>query len=362
MNTENKKTNISKLTANEYQNLVVDLLKKIFPNNDVRKEWDSVSFDKKRSDHKDVYAPRIDVAVGPFNTRSNIKNNDDHTEVMKNCLLVQRLNQQYDLIWNDLSKCFLAIEIVFSGNSKHVMGDFLNATSIGAIGIIISRGARHKKATRIRKYLSQLEDNKRLDKRSLRNLMVFDDSSFIHFLEDLCTAERLKEFIIKKYYRIDFKHGVLKKNFYLDSNIFWNGLDVDCDDLKIFSVFGFKVKKLVRNYYVVFPVTKYTSPCQFQFYEFIDDFSKEKIGIINIIDIAINVGYRSKGIGSAILDIIENIAKENSCKYICGDLGNDIIDEPLESQKIFFKRNGFSLRYDKRGKFSCWFVIKNIIY
>jgi GNAT superfamily N-acetyltransferase len=354
------KIKIENLNANEYQNLVVELLKKIFPNNDVKKEWDSVSFDKKRSDHKDVYAPRIDIAVGPFNTRSNIRNNYDHTAIMKNCLLVQRLNQQYDLIWNDLSKCFLAIEIVFSGSSKHVMGDFLNATSIGAVGIIVSRGERHKKATRIRKYLSQLEYNKRLDKRSLRNLMVFSDSSFIHFLEDLCTPDRLKKFVIKKYYRIDFKSRMLRKSFDLDSNIFWDGLHVDCDDLKIFSVFGFKAKKFVRNYYVVFPVTKYTSPCQFQFYEFIDNFSKEKIRIINIIDIAINVDYRSKGIGSAILNIIENIARENSCKYICGELGDDMIDEPLESQKRFFKREGFDLKYDKRGEFSCWFVIKKL--
>ena len=357
---KNKKIDTSKLSASEYQNLVAGLLKKIFPNNEVKKEWDSVSFDKKRGDHKDIYAPRIDVAVGPFNTRSNIKHNVDHTAIMKNCLLVQRLNQQYDIVWNDLSKCFLAIEIVFSGSSKHVMGDFLNATSIGAVGIIVSRGERHSKASRIRKYLSQLEDNKRLDKRSLRNLMVFNDSSFINFLEDLIAPDRLKEFVIKNYYKINFKSGILRKSFSIDSNIFWDGLDFDGDDLKIFSVCGLKAKNLVRNYYIAFPPTKYTSPLQLQFYEVIDNFSKEKIGIINIIDIAINVGYRSKGIGSAMLDIIKNIAIENGCKYICGELGDDMVDEPLESQKRFFKRNGFDLKYDKRGEFSCWFAIKKL--
>lgn len=354
------KIKIENLNANEYQNLVVELLKKIFPNNDVRKEWDSVSFDKKRRDHKDVYAPRLDVAVGPFNTRSNIKNKQDNTVPMKKCLLVQRLNQQYDIVWNDLSKCFLAIEVVFSGSSKHIMGDFLNATSIGAIGIIVSRGEKHTKANRILRYLDQLEENRRLEKRSLRNLMVFSDSGFIQFLEDLYDPDRSEEFIIKKYYKINFKKGLLKKSFLIDSNIFWDGLNISPDYNNRLLVCGFTTKRLIRNYSIVFPVTKYTLPCTIKFYEFVDGISGERISLIDILDIAVKVGYRSKGIGGAMLDVIENIAKDNNCKYICGELGHDRDNEPLESQKRFFKRNGFDLKYDKRGQFSCWFAIKRL--
>lgn len=351
---------IADLNSNEYQDLVVDLLKKIFPNNEVKKEWDSVSFDKKRSDHKELYAPRLDVAVGPFNTRNNIKNKQDHTMVMKNSPLVKRLNEQYDIVWNDLSKCFLAIEVIFSGDSKHIMGDFLNATSIGAIGIIVYRKDKGGKTRRILKYLDYLQSINRLEKKSLRNIMMFSDSGFIQFLEDLYLPDRSAEFVIKKYYKINFKPGLLRKIFLLDSNIFWDGLDISDDCSKKLLICGFKVKSLIRNYSLIFPATKYTLPCTIKFYEFIDSVSREKIGVIDILDIAVKSRYRSKGIGVATLGIIENIAEDNGCKYICGELGCDEVDEPLEAQKRFFRNKGFDLKYDKRGEFSCWFAIKKL--
>lgn len=359
MNMRNKK-DISKLSANEYQDLVVKMLKKVFPNNEVKKEWNSATFDKIKTPRKKVYAPRTDVAIGPFNVHNNIKHINDQTSVMKNSLLVKRLNERYDIIWNDLSKCFLAIEVSFSGSSKHIMGDFLNATSIGAVGIVVSRGDSYKKADRIIQYLKKLEENKRIEKRLLRNLMLFNCDDFIQFLEDLYDPDRSNEFIVKEHYKINFISGLLRKSFLLDSNTFWNGLKMSDFYFKTLLIHGFKVKDLIRNYSLTFPVTKYTFPCTINFYEFIDSVLGEKVSVIDIIDIAVKDGYRSKGIGSAILDIIENIARDNNCKYILGELGNDSINEPLESQKRFFKRRGFDLKYDKRGEFSCWFAIKKL--
>lgn len=357
---KNKEVDISKLSANEYQDLVVKMLKKVFPNNEVKKEWNSATFDKIKTPRKKVYAPRTDVAIGPFNVHNNIKHINDQTSVMKNSLLVKRLNERYDIIWNDLSKCFLAIEVSFSGSSKHIMGDFLNATSMGAIGIIVSRGESYKKAERILQYLKKQEENKRIQKRLLRNLMLFNCVDFIQFLEDLYDPDRSNKFIVKEKYKINFRSGLLRKNFLLDSNTFWNGLNISNLDFKMLSIYGFKVKNLIRNYSLIFPVTKYTLPCDIDFIEFVDSVSGERISIINIIDIVVKNGYRSKGIGSAILDIIENIARDNNCKYILGELGEDSINEPLKSQKKFFKRNGFDLKYDKSGEFSCWFVIKKL--
>lgn len=336
------------------------MLKKVFPNNEIKKEWNSATFDKIKTSHKKIYAPRTDVAIGPFNVHNNIKYINDQTSVMKDSLLVKRLNERYDIVWNDLYNCFLAIEVSFSGSSKHIMGDFLNATSIGAVGIIVSRGDSYKKADRILQYLKKLEENKRIEKRLLRNLMLFDCVDFIQFLEDLYDPDRSNKFIVREYYKINFKSGLLNKSFLLNSSTFWNGSKMGDLDFKALSIHGFKVKDLVRNYSLIFPVTKYTLPCTIDFYEFIGSASGERVSIINIIDIAVKDDYKSKGIGSAILDIIENIARDNNCKYIFGELGNDSINEPLESQKRFFKRKGFDLKYDKRGEFSCWFAIKKL--
>lgn len=352
---------ISKLTADEYQNSVVSLLRETFPENQVKKEWDSIVYDNRRKNsHKTLYSPRIDVAVGPFNDYTDARNGNDETAVMKNSLLVRRLNERYDIQWNDLSKCFLAIEVIFSGSSKHVMGDFLNATSAGAIGIIVSRGKEHKKAMRIIKYLRSLEDSKRIEKRAMRNLMIFSDIEFLEFLEELNNPEKKVELKISDKYDIKFKDGYFSNNFILYSHVFWDGSRLNETVLKKIESYGFSPVKLIRNYSIVFSSTQFTYPCIAHFYEVILENDKHVI-IFDIIDIAINSNYRNKGIGNKILNIFEEIAINNNCEYIFAELGDDYPETPLESQKRFFERNGFKMWHDKRGEFSGWICRKDLL-
>jgi len=165
--------------------------------------------------------------------------------------------------------------------------------------------------------------------------------------------------LYKKQSQISFKNGFFKKRFNLVINVFWSGSLTSDFDKNILSFYGFNVKKIIRSYNIIIGVTKYSNPCSAWFYEFID-LENNRFRVMNILDIAVKYPYRNKGIGSQILSIFNDIAKQNNCDYICIELGNDYPEEPLESQRRFFERHGFIFKYNKLGEFSGWFGMSKI--
>jgi hypothetical protein len=100
-----------------------------------------------------IYAPVVDVAVGPFavmqryideygtlldETRGFIekliaKHNDNcggHEEHTR----FERIRD-----FNENARCLLCIEIEESGTKKHCLGNLVNASALGRIGILVSR-------------------------------------------------------------------------------------------------------------------------------------------------------------------------------------------------------------------------------
>jgi hypothetical protein len=59
-------------------------------------------------------------------------------------------------IANTNPRCLLAIEVVFSGSSKHIMGDTLNAGALGLYGLVVGTDKLMPKIKRIGKYLEIL--------------------------------------------------------------------------------------------------------------------------------------------------------------------------------------------------------------
>ncbi|MCF7820295.1 MAG: GNAT family N-acetyltransferase [Candidatus Pacebacteria bacterium] len=330
---KNKKKKIQR-ESDKYQDFVVEKLQQIFPNNIVKKEWDSASLEKKDKRPKTIYAPRTDVAVGPFNSFQNIKNGIDNTEEMKNSLLFKRLNERYNIVWNDMSRCALSIEVVFSGSSKHIMGDFLNATSIGAVGIIVCNEQTYSKARRMLNYLTKLEESKRIEKRAMRNLMIFKDVDFKQFLEELSDSDKNKEL------NIDSEYKISKRLIFYPFTA-WEGSDFTDDLNNKLTLYNFKPSKLFRSYNINFLVTDYTYPLIFKFYEFYDEESSKKIKILDIVDIAVKEKFRRRGFGGIILDIIEKIARSNNCDYICVQTVDSASNSPLSTQEYFFRSFGF---------------------
>ena len=138
------------MNASDYQRATEPALKRYFA--DVRLEWpvvkgatDALTADLNR------YAPRVDIAVGPFNTTPGPDPNICET------LLPPQLRELFaDRAPNPNPRCLLAIEVIFSGTSKHIMGDMLNASSLGLYGLVVGRDTQMPKVRRIGSYLDLL--------------------------------------------------------------------------------------------------------------------------------------------------------------------------------------------------------------
>ena len=107
------------------------------------------------SEEDGLYSPRVDVAVGPFSGPGQ-QLGPEYNRLMRklgrwlpDCLDLFKENARrfklkdpvpniadFERI-NYNSRCLIAIEIERSGTRKHMLGDLLNAGSLGRIGLII---------------------------------------------------------------------------------------------------------------------------------------------------------------------------------------------------------------------------------
>lgn len=174
----------------EYQNMLCGELSRIYPAIDVVAEWRSMK------DELGIYSPRVDVAVGPFATQGTyIMEYDelmDNSQNFINKLLNYHLmninvpdpepNQlTFDILKNKNSnaRCLLAIEIENSGSRKHIIGDAVNASALGRVGIFIAwTPEKLRAAVKMRRYLGFL---KTVDKNTFdtTNLLILDKDQFL---------------------------------------------------------------------------------------------------------------------------------------------------------------------------------------
>ncbi|MFA5629341.1 MAG: hypothetical protein WC958_03720 [Dehalococcoidales bacterium] len=186
------------MNTSEYQNLIFNKLSRIFGEDNVKKEWDSLKYDTHSSNHKQTYGPRLDIAVGPFNGMVEMDTPFDNTNVMKNHPLTKRIvkeiswdDEAFDECWNDFSRCYLAIEIELGGknrscnSSKHILGSIINASVNGAIGIVIYDTSTRGKVDRLYGYLHRLRYYDLLQMKTMGNLIRLDKDEFISILTDI---------------------------------------------------------------------------------------------------------------------------------------------------------------------------------
>lgn len=157
--------------ATEYQRLAATLLRRHF--GDVRLEW-SVVKDATDAFSADInrYAPRVDIAVGPFNMTPG------PDPRISEALIPDTLQAVLgDRPSNPNPRCLLAIEVIYSGSSKHIMGDMLNAGALGLYGLVVGVDALMPKVRRIGEYLDLLA---RLEKTPwlFRNVVALSSGEF----------------------------------------------------------------------------------------------------------------------------------------------------------------------------------------
>lgn len=180
------------MTATEYQGKISSLLRQKFPNLKISKEW--VAFRGVSCQ----YAPRVDIAIGPFSIKSNDNKIDEYDLMLSDECVDRFLHQIYnfhlenvgddrlneikipdfeDLIHkNRNARCFLAFEIENSSSRKHIIGSVINAASLGRIGVGVAYNDRVKRTfLRILNYLAFL---KRVEKNT------YDTTNFLIITKD----------------------------------------------------------------------------------------------------------------------------------------------------------------------------------
>ncbi len=106
-----------------------------------------------------VYAPRPDIGVGPFSIEPGNKF-EDIVRDFENKTPRQLKDRLSPLNPNKNPRCLLSIEIVFSGSSKHILGDITNSSIMGLYGVVVTTRETHDKVMRVFKFLKKVKDKK----------------------------------------------------------------------------------------------------------------------------------------------------------------------------------------------------------
>lgn len=173
------------MSATIYQSHMENLLKQIFLAENVKREWSiwNGAEDGFRRTNT-TYAPRLDIAVGPFNTTTENKHADttairdfnEHPLIASIILKGQEENQNWQ--YNNNPRCLLAIEIEFSGSSKHILGDYTNASMMGHIGVVVSSAKNYEKISRVGEYIKTLRQLEKAPADLFCNVVVYEENEF----------------------------------------------------------------------------------------------------------------------------------------------------------------------------------------
>lgn len=148
------------MNAKEAQKELKTLLSESFGKDTVIAEWRSNAGARDWLQFGGIYAPRPDIAVGPFNIEEG-RNIEKIESVFKK---YQAFFSKLGLInINENPRCLIAIEIENSNKGKHMMGNLINASILGRVGIIVTlRDEFYQSATNMHNYLQGAFERKKM--------------------------------------------------------------------------------------------------------------------------------------------------------------------------------------------------------
>jgi hypothetical protein len=174
---------------------LLDIFSVLFPQGSIKKEWDAAKNSQDDFDRNEFYAPRVDIAIGPFNIDRQIEINNrrfstliqDNLEFLHKLYDISHLGENLEYIsfdsylqtLNKNPRCFIALEIENTKAAKRALGDIVNASAMGKIGIVIPVGQdKYEMFIKIKKYFHYLEQVGKLEG-NFRNLLIIEASKFI---------------------------------------------------------------------------------------------------------------------------------------------------------------------------------------
>lgn len=109
-----------------------------------------------RGEGRRIYSPAIDIAVGPFAIADSYVTRysemlGESQQFIQLLIDAHNVNVQeegervtFDSVahFNENARCLLGIEIEESGGRKHCMGDLINASALGRVGLLVARNRK----------------------------------------------------------------------------------------------------------------------------------------------------------------------------------------------------------------------------
>lgn len=143
-----------------------------------------------RSDARDAfsdlaaYAPRLDIAVGPFNTSFENRHEDAYAIRAFDHPLIDALrdairHQNPNFYENYNPRCLVGIEIEYATSSKHILGGIANAGMLGRLGVVVGSPDLIGKVRRIHAYVRKLREVEKARGEMFGNVGCFEHAEFL---------------------------------------------------------------------------------------------------------------------------------------------------------------------------------------
>jgi hypothetical protein len=176
------------MTSTEAQSLIHNLLQQLFGADVVKSEWSVRLGATDVFGNRALYAPRLDVAVGPFNSTRERAHEDalrivaesKHKVIQQICGLASGVHNMF--VVNNNPRCLLAVEIEFSGSSKHILGDFANASMMGLVGVVVASDHNFPKVQRVGEYARAVRSVRKAPSDLFANTICLTVEEFIALL------------------------------------------------------------------------------------------------------------------------------------------------------------------------------------
>jgi hypothetical protein len=176
------------MSGREIQGAICNALRVHFDPEQVVSEWSVRRGASDAFGDAATYAPRLDIAVGPFNTTFQNRHTDAVAIHNVRHPVVERLRHavwdqnQGGIYQNRNPRCLLAIEVENSTSSKHILGGITNASMLGLLGVIIGPATYIQKIRRIHTYACKLKKLEKAHDDMFGNVACLEDGEFLTLL------------------------------------------------------------------------------------------------------------------------------------------------------------------------------------
>lgn len=184
-------------TTEKAKSEIANRLGEVFGNDLVIKEWESQAENKDWIKFGDIYSPRLDIAIGPLNIHSGEQAKIEKGNIEEAFIEYQpffsNLLGRSNFDENKNPRCLLAIEIEDSNTGKYMMGNFINVSILGKIGIVVvneNNKSICQDAKRVEEFLEGASYRKKI-MGIAKNTMLFEYSRFMDRLEKARSVKKV---------------------------------------------------------------------------------------------------------------------------------------------------------------------------